>query len=129
MASSNGSSVNSAAGSWTTWQNKLFENALAVFDKDTPDRWQNIAKAVGDGKTVDDIKRHYDDLVEDIRMIEAGEIPLPNYRKMPRRPPPSAAARPAAVDHTPRANSHRFKDDAERPEGSEDSVNWTPRMN
>ncbi|XP_050212657.1 protein RADIALIS-like 3 [Mercurialis annua] len=70
-----------ASGSpWTPKQNKLFENALAIYDKDTPDRWQNLARAVG-GKTVEDVKRHYEMLVDDIREIEAGHVPLPNYRK------------------------------------------------
>ncbi|RWR93613.1 protein RADIALIS-like protein 4 [Cinnamomum micranthum f. kanehirae] len=30
---------------WTPMQNKLFEKALAKYDRDTPDRWQNIARA------------------------------------------------------------------------------------
>ncbi|GMH17502.1 hypothetical protein Nepgr_019343 [Nepenthes gracilis] len=63
---------------WTAKQNKKFENALAVYDKETPDRWQNLAKAVG-GKTVDEVKRHYEMLVEDVKHIESGQIPLPNY--------------------------------------------------
>ncbi|ONH90904.1 hypothetical protein PRUPE_8G082600 [Prunus persica] len=33
---------------WTAKQNKDFENALAVFDKDTANRWNNVAKAVGE---------------------------------------------------------------------------------
>ncbi|KAJ4701943.1 Protein RADIALIS-like [Melia azedarach] len=65
---------------WTARQNKLFENALAIYDKDTPDRWHNLARAVG-GKTVEEVKRHYEMLVEDVSKIEAGEIPLPNYKK------------------------------------------------
>ena len=64
---------------WTPKQNKRFENALAIFDKDTPDRWHNLARAVG-GKTVEDVKRHYEKLVEDVKQIEEGHVPLPNYR-------------------------------------------------
>nr|AJD14508.1 RL [Petunia x hybrida] len=67
--------------SWTPQQNKRFENALAIFDKDTPDRWTNVAKAVGGGKTEEDVKMHYEILVEDIRRIESGEVPLPKYSK------------------------------------------------
>ncbi|KAF5740778.1 protein RADIALIS-like 3 [Tripterygium wilfordii] len=70
------SSLNS---SWTPKQNKLFEKALAVYDKDNPDRWQNVAKAVG-GKSTEEVKRHYDRLVEDLMYIESGQVPLPNYR-------------------------------------------------
>lgn len=70
----------SSSGSWTAKQNKAFENALAMYDQDTPDRWQKLAKAVG-GKTVEEVKKHYEKLVEDVNRIESGEVPLPNYRK------------------------------------------------
>ncbi|KAG6572042.1 Transcription factor RADIALIS, partial [Cucurbita argyrosperma subsp. sororia] len=45
----------SAHGSsaWTARENKAFEKALAVFDQDTPERWVNVAKAIG-GKTEDE---------------------------------------------------------------------------
>ncbi|KAI3460325.1 hypothetical protein Pfo_016988, partial [Paulownia fortunei] len=64
---------------WTAKQNKLFEDALATYDKDTPERWQNLARAVG-GKTVEEVKRHYQKLVEDINHIESGKVPVPNYK-------------------------------------------------
>ncbi|KAL3538976.1 hypothetical protein ACH5RR_002342 [Cinchona calisaya] len=78
MASSSMSSRGSS-GSWTVAQNKAFEKALAVYDKDAPDRWSNVAKAVG-GKTPDEVKRHYEMLVEDVKLIENGHVPYPNYR-------------------------------------------------
>ncbi|XP_075512665.1 protein RADIALIS-like 5 isoform X1 [Primulina tabacum] len=68
----------SNSSSWTTSQNKQFEKALAAYEKDTPDRWQNIARVVG--KSVDEVKRHYEILVEDLKHIESGNIPLPKYR-------------------------------------------------
>ncbi|KAK7310432.1 hypothetical protein RJT34_07960 [Clitoria ternatea] len=68
-----------SSSAWTTKQNKMFENALAIYNKDTPDRWQNLARAVG-GKTVEEVKRHYEMLVEDLKQIEEGHVPLPNYR-------------------------------------------------
>ncbi|XP_042450030.1 protein RADIALIS-like 3 [Zingiber officinale] len=64
---------------WTPEQNKLFERALAVYDKDTPDRWQNVARAVG-GKTAEEVKKHYELLVEDLRHIESGLVPYPSYK-------------------------------------------------
>ncbi|KAF9683046.1 hypothetical protein SADUNF_Sadunf05G0171400 [Salix dunnii] len=73
------SSSNGSSSSWTPKQNKLFEKALAVYDKDTPDRWQNVAQAVG-GKSAEEVKRHYDRLVEDLTYIESGQAPLPNYK-------------------------------------------------
>lgn len=67
------------SGTWTARENEAFEKALAVYDKDTPDRWDNVAKAIG-GKTAEDVKRHYEILVEDIKCIESGHIPFPNYK-------------------------------------------------
>lgn len=63
--------------SWTSRQNNLFEKAIAQFDKDAPDFWQNVARAVG--KSTEEVKRHYEMLVEDLKHIESGSIPLPNY--------------------------------------------------
>ncbi|XP_027184118.1 protein RADIALIS-like 3 [Coffea eugenioides] len=64
---------------WSYQQNKLFENALATYCEDPPELFfQNVAKAVGD-KTAEEVKRHYEILVEDIQKIESGQIPLPNY--------------------------------------------------
>ncbi|XP_028962469.2 protein RADIALIS-like 3 [Malus sylvestris] len=65
--------------SWTPKENKLFEKALAVYDKDTQDRWHNVAKAVG-GKSAEEVKRHYEILVHDLMHIESGHVPIPNYK-------------------------------------------------
>ncbi|XP_006654838.1 protein RADIALIS-like 3 [Oryza brachyantha] len=69
-----------ARAQWTPKQNKLFEQALAVYDKETPDRWHNIARAVGGGKSAEEVKRYYELLVEDINHIESGKVPFPAYR-------------------------------------------------
>lgn len=63
---------------WTAEENKMFEDALALFDKETPDRWYNVASMIP-GKTVNDVIKQYIELVEDITDIEAGLIPLPGY--------------------------------------------------
>lgn len=63
---------------WTPAENKAFENALAVFDKDTPDRWQKVAAMVP-GKTVMDVIRQYRELEDDVSNIEAGLVPIPGY--------------------------------------------------
>ncbi|KAL2460119.1 Protein RADIALIS-like 2 [Abeliophyllum distichum] len=77
MASSSIFSRGSAT-SWTAKENKAFEKALAEYDQDTPDRWANVARAVG-GKTPEDVKRHYEILVEDVKNIESGQVPFPKY--------------------------------------------------
>ncbi|KAH6765075.1 RAD-like 6 [Perilla frutescens var. hirtella] len=71
-----------STSNWSVEENKLFENALAVYDKDTPERWQNLVKAVGGGKTVEDVKCHYEKLVYDIQQIECGNVPLPKYKSL-----------------------------------------------
>ncbi|XP_049398897.1 protein RADIALIS-like 5 [Solanum stenotomum] len=65
---------------WTREEDKMFENALAIFDKDTQDRWSNVAKATG--KTEEEVKLHYQKLVEDIENIEADLVPLPKYKEV-----------------------------------------------
>ncbi|XP_073137230.1 transcription factor RADIALIS-like [Henckelia pumila] len=73
------SSMSSRSRNWTAKENKAFEQALAVYDKDTPDRWDNVAKAVA-GRTAEEVKRHYEILVEDVKSIESGKVPFPDYR-------------------------------------------------
>jgi hypothetical protein len=60
------------SSSWTTEQNERFERALATYDEDTPDRWQNVARAVGDGKSVEAVKKHYIKLLKDLQRIHRG---------------------------------------------------------
>uniref|UniRef100_A0A7N0T3J0 Myb-like domain-containing protein n=1 Tax=Kalanchoe fedtschenkoi TaxID=63787 RepID=A0A7N0T3J0_KALFE len=74
------SSMRGSGSKWTPAQNKMFEKALAIYDKETPDRWQNVARAVGGGKSAEEVKRHYDLLIEDLSHIESGRVPLPNYK-------------------------------------------------
>jgi len=66
------------ANSWTARQNKLFEQALALYDRETPERWHNVAKVVG--KSVEDVKSHYEILKEDVQRIEHGHVPFPRYK-------------------------------------------------
>lgn len=67
---------------WTPEENKLFENALAKYDNNTPDRWQKVAAMVP-GKTVADVKRQYKELEDDVSSIEAGLVPIPGYSQSP----------------------------------------------
>ncbi|KAG6767934.1 hypothetical protein POTOM_026825 [Populus tomentosa] len=64
---------------WSEQKNKLFENALAIYDKDSPDRWRNIARFVGE-TTEEEVKKQYEILLDDIKRIESDQVPLPNYK-------------------------------------------------
>lgn len=68
----------SNGSSWTWEQDKEFEIAIATNAEDSGDWWEKIAAAVP-GKTIDEIKHHYELLVEDINSIESGRVPLPAY--------------------------------------------------
>ncbi|KAK4792924.1 hypothetical protein SAY86_023359 [Trapa natans] len=63
---------------WTREQDKAFENALATHPEDSLDLWERIAAEVP-GKTPEEIKHHYELLVDDVHSIESGCIPLPPY--------------------------------------------------
>ncbi|KAL1558014.1 hypothetical protein AAHA92_08532 [Salvia divinorum] len=67
---------------WSAKENKDFEKALAVFDQDKPDRWANVARAVG-SRTTEEVKAHYQILLEDLKHIESGIVPFPNYPPIP----------------------------------------------
>ncbi|KAL8026701.1 hypothetical protein ABFX02_14G046000 [Erythranthe guttata] len=82
MASSSmSSSSRNSASSWTAKQNKQFEEAIAKFDRDTPDRWHNIARQVS-GKSAEEVRRHYEALEKDIMKIETDQVPIPNYKSI-----------------------------------------------
>ncbi|RYR05380.1 hypothetical protein Ahy_B06g085244 isoform A [Arachis hypogaea] len=59
------SSSMSSSGSWSAKDNKAFERALAVYG----------------GKTPDEVKRHYELLLRDVKSIESGQVPFPKYKK------------------------------------------------
>lgn len=63
---------------WTREQDKAFENAIATYAEDASDRWEKIAADVP-GKTVEEVKNHYDLLVDDVNRIDSGCVPLPSY--------------------------------------------------
>jgi hypothetical protein len=67
-------------GSWTREQEKAFENAVATMggEEDGDARWEKLAEAV-EGKTPEEVRRHYELLVEDVDGIESGRVPLPAY--------------------------------------------------
>lgn len=70
---------NSSVTKWTKLEDKLFEQGLVLFSDAVPDRWQRIAEGIP-GKTPEDVRLHYEDLVHDVEAIDAGRIELPNYK-------------------------------------------------
>jgi len=79
-ASSSGGGGEEGYGAWTREQEKAFENAIATMaeEADGDARWEKIAEAI-EGKTADEVRQHYELLVEDIEGIDAGRVPLPTY--------------------------------------------------
>lgn len=63
---------------WTPAEDKIFEEALVDWDEQDEGFWDMLVKKLP-GKTTDDLRAHYDILVEDIHGIESGSIMLPGY--------------------------------------------------
>lgn len=63
---------------WNREQDKAFENALATYPEDSADRWEKIAADVP-GKSLEEIKHHYEILIDDVNRIESGCVPVPCY--------------------------------------------------
>ncbi|XP_023525025.1 protein RADIALIS-like 4 [Cucurbita pepo subsp. pepo] len=82
MASSSRTTAHGFYSSWTIRENKKFEEALAFYDQDTPDRFENVARAVGGGKTAEEVRRLYELLVRDVNKIEAGQVQIPLYKNV-----------------------------------------------
>ncbi|XP_059653142.1 protein NLP7-like isoform X2 [Cornus florida] len=56
---------------WTPQENKQFERALTLFDKDAPDGWYYIAAMIP-GKTVSDVMKQYRELEKDVNLSAIG---------------------------------------------------------
>ncbi|CAN8264967.1 unnamed protein product [Cochlearia groenlandica] len=70
---------NSSGGSfWSREDNIAFEKALATYTDESENRWEKIA-SLFPGKTLQQIKEHYEILLHDVVMIESGSVPLPSY--------------------------------------------------
>ncbi|WMV54754.1 hypothetical protein MTR67_048139 [Solanum verrucosum] len=65
---------------WTKEEDKILENTFAT-NEGNNNQLEEMTKALP-RKLVDDIKDHYNILIEDINAIESGYVSLPNYPKM-----------------------------------------------
>ncbi|CAN4100335.1 unnamed protein product [Withania somnifera] len=65
---------------WNREEERAFENAIAMLHciDDSKEQWQKIALMVPN-KTIEELKRHYQSLVDDVTAIECGYVPIPNY--------------------------------------------------
>lgn len=63
---------------WTREEDKIFENALAIHDKNTTDRWEKVAQMIP-WRSVIDVMNKYKELEDDVSYIEAGLVPTPGY--------------------------------------------------
>nr|GMD18029.1 transcription factor DIVARICATA-like isoform X2 [Ipomoea batatas] len=68
----------SSSSVWSRELDKAFENALATYPEDLSDRWEKIAADVP-GKSLKEVKLHYEILMDDVSRIESGCVPLPYY--------------------------------------------------
>lgn len=78
--------MEAAAERWTREDDKLFENALAAAAAALPPEesgdggaWWEMISARVPGKRAAEVRRHYEVLLEDVKAIEAGRVPVPRY--------------------------------------------------
>ncbi|CAI9273190.1 unnamed protein product [Lactuca saligna] len=67
-----------AKTTWSRKEDKLFETALVDIPENIEGRWQKIADAVP-GKTEEEVRVRYDELLHDLHEIESGRVELPKY--------------------------------------------------
>ncbi|KAG2305047.1 hypothetical protein Bca4012_064122 [Brassica carinata] len=75
--------MESVSVTWSREEEKLFENAIAmhcVEEEITEEQWSNMASTVPT-KTLEQVKKHYQILLEDVKAIENGQVPLPRYHR------------------------------------------------
>nr|CAD1834746.1 unnamed protein product [Ananas comosus var. bracteatus] len=97
---------------WSRDDNKAFENAVAAVAPPEvagaergggggggseeggggDGKWWDMIAARVPGKTAAEVRRHYEILVEDVRAIEAGRVPIPRYSGEEAAPPHPPAA-------------------------------------
>lgn len=64
---------------WTREENKAFEVALAAnWNCIEKGEWEKIASSIP-GKSIDQIKAHFRQLLDDVAAIEDDQVPFPSY--------------------------------------------------
>ncbi|KAJ7956590.1 transcription factor DIVARICATA [Quillaja saponaria] len=75
--------MSSIGTSWSYEEEKAFENAIAMHwtdEEDSQEQWEKIASVLPN-KSIEELREHYQLLVDDVNAIEAGRMPLPNYTR------------------------------------------------
>lgn len=72
------STTQSTSLAWTRAEDKVFEQALVIFPEGSADRWQQIANQLP-GKSPEEVRSHYEALVDDVYEIDSGRVELPSY--------------------------------------------------
>jgi hypothetical protein len=78
------SSAAMTTAAWTREEDKAFENAVAKAapppaDIPPDESWFSALAASLPARSPEEVRRHYEALVEDVGAIEAGRVPLPRY--------------------------------------------------
>lgn len=69
----------SIGAEWSREEEKAFEDAIAMhWIEDNKQTWDKISCLVP-SKSIQELKYHYQLLVEDVAAIDAGDIPFPTY--------------------------------------------------
>ncbi|GMP40615.1 hypothetical protein CsSME_00010990 [Camellia sinensis var. sinensis] len=64
---------------WSGKEDREFENAIAKYLKSgSEEEWKKIASEVSN-KSIEQVKLHYQILLEDLKDIDDGFVPLPHY--------------------------------------------------
>ncbi|CAN8321018.1 unnamed protein product [Cochlearia groenlandica] len=69
--------------SWSKEEEKAFENAIAmhfVKEEITNDQWKKMVSMVP-SKSLEELQKHYQILLQDVKAIENGLVPLPHYQR------------------------------------------------
>uniref|UniRef100_A0A7N0TKK8 Uncharacterized protein n=1 Tax=Kalanchoe fedtschenkoi TaxID=63787 RepID=A0A7N0TKK8_KALFE len=101
----------SSSSSWTIDEDKAFEDAIATHWienlEDSDEHWEKIAVAVPT-KSIHQLKHHYRLLVDDVKDIDAGIIPLPEYVGDDNWPSSSSKKTAAFADNISKKSNGNF---------------------
>jgi hypothetical protein len=98
---------------WTKEEDKAFENALATgapppLDGLPVEDWFVALAASVPARSTEEVRLHYDALIEDVDAIDAGRVPLPRYAGDESVAPPDGAG--ASVASKDGSGGHRRED-------------------